>query len=443
MVKPNSGNLTALQECERQFKALTSRFISSLDSSSLISRWVIAHSGGLDSQLLLHLACQVLPRNQIVVLHINHNLQVESDGWSKFSKKQAEVNGVAHHLVSVTPNNSSEVAARDARYAAFNDFVVEGDCVLVGHHADDQAETLLFRWLRGAGLTGLKGMPRQRELGQGYLLRPLLYCSRKQLEQAATEIDLEFIQDPSNDSIDYDRNFLRHKVLPGLKLRWPQLLSRWQKNADLVAKSESLLNHYLDRDLSQCLTTNRQLNLDVWGLLIEIKRPELIRRWVYNEIGFLLNEWQLEKIQQDVIQAQSDANPIYSIQEHSLRRFRNHLYIVSPSSELLDNVEISEAGRWTLGDGELIIELTKPLQKSLKLQRRKGGERCIPHGQQHSKSVKKLLQEADLPPWVKADWPLIFQGETLVAVPGICVCDGWDKESSGFSLLWRPLSLSD
>ncbi|WP_415889308.1 tRNA lysidine(34) synthetase TilS [Neptuniibacter sp. SY11_33] len=442
-MNPNSGNLTALQECERQFKALTSRFISSLDSSSLISRWVIAHSGGLDSQLLLHLACQVLPRNQIVVLHINHNLQVESDGWSKFSKKQAEVNGVAHHLVSVTPNNSSEVAARDARYAAFNDFVVEGDCVLVGHHADDQAETLLFRWLRGAGLTGLKGMPGQRELGQGYLLRPLLYCSRKQLEQAATEIDLEFIQDPSNDSIEYDRNFLRHKVLPELKLRWPQLLSRWQKNADLVAKSESLLNHYLDQDLSQCLTANRQLNLDVWGLLIEIKRPELIRRWVYNEIGFLLNEWQLEQIQQDVIQAQSDANPIYSIQEHSLRRFRNHLYIVSPSSELLDNVEISEAGRWALGDGELIIELTKPLQKSLKLQRRKGGERCIPHGRQHSKSVKKLLQEADLPPWVKVDWPLIFQGETVVAVPGICVCDGWDKESSGFSLLWRPLSLSD
>lgn len=443
MVKPNTGNLTALQECERQFQALTSRFISSLDSSSLISRWVIAHSGGLDSQLLLYLACKVLPRSQIVVLHINHNLQVDADSWSTFSERQAELNGVVHYSVSVTPDNSSEVAARDARYAAFNNFVIEGDCVLFGHHADDQAETLLFRWLRGAGLTGLKGMPEQREMGRGYLLRPLLYCSRKQLEQAVTEIGLEFIQDPSNDSIDYDRNFLRHKVLPELKLRWPQLLSRWQKNADLVAKSESLLNHYLDQDLRQCLTANRQLNLDVWGLLIEMKRSELIRRWVYNEIGFLLNEQQLEQIQQDVIQAQSDANPIYSIQEYSLRRFRNHLYIVSPSSELLDNVEISEAGCWELGDGELTIEFAKPLQKSLTLQRRKGGERCVPHGHAHSKSVKKLLQEADLPPWEKACWPLIFQGETVVAVPGICVCDGWDKESSGFSLLWRPLSLSD
>ncbi|WP_415892566.1 tRNA lysidine(34) synthetase TilS [Neptuniibacter sp. PT8_73] len=442
-MKPNTGNLTALQECERQFKALTSRFISSLDSSSSISRWVIAHSGGLDSQLLLHLACKVLPRSQIVVLHINHNLQVEADSWSTFSERQAELHGVVHHLVSVIPNNSSEVAARDARYAAFNNFVVEGDCVLFGHHADDQAETLLFRWLRGTGLTGLKGMPEQRDLGQGYLLRPLLYCSRKQLEQAATAIDLEFIQDPSNDSIDYDRNFLRHKVLPELKQRWPQLLARWQKNADLVTKSESLLNHYLDQDLSQCLVTKKQLNLAVWGNLAEVKRLDLIRRWVYNEVGFLLNEQQLKQIQQDVIQAQSDANPIYSIQEHSLRRFRNHLYIVSPSYELLDNVEISEAGCWVLGDGELTIELAKPLQKPLMLRRRKGGERCVPHGQVLSKSVKKLLQEADLPPWVKSDWPLIFQGETVVAVPGICVCNGWDKESSGFSLLWRPLSLSD
>lgn len=443
MVKPNTGKLTVLQECERQFQALTSRFISSLNSSSSISRWVIAHSGGLDSQLLLYLACKVLPRSQIVVLHINHNLQVEADSWSEFSQRQAELCGVVHHSVSVTPNNASEVAARDARYAVFNDFVCEDDCVLFGHHADDQAETLLFRWLRGSGLKGLKGMPEQRELGQGYLLRPLLYCSRKQLEQAVAEIDLEFIQDPSNDSIDYDRNFLRHKILPELKLRWPQLLSRWQKNADLMAKSESLLNHYLDQDLSQCLTSKRQLNLDAWGLLVELKRPELIRRWIYGEIGILLNERQLEQIQQDVVQAQSGANPVYSIQEHLLRRFRNHLYLVSPSSELLDNVEIFETGCWMLGDGELTIELAKPLRKPLTLRRRKGGERCVPHGQAHSKSVKKLLQEADLPPWVKADWPLIFQGETVVAVPGICVCEGWDKESSGFSLLWRPFSLSD
>jgi len=443
VVKPNTGNFTALQECERQFQALTSRFISSLDSSSLISRWVIAHSGGLDSQLLLHLACQVLPRSQIVVLHINHNLQVEADSWSSFSKKQAELNGVLHHSVSVTPESSSEVAARDARYAAFNDFVAEGDCVLFGHHADDQAETLLFRWLRGSGLTGLKGMPEQRELGQGYLLRPLLYCSRKQLERAVAEIDLEYIQDPSNDSTDYDRNFLRHKVIPELKQRWPQLLSRWQKNVDLVAKSEALLNYYLDQDLSQCLTTKKQLNLDVWHRYAEVKRLELIRRWVHNEIGNLLNEQQLEQIQQDVVLAQADANPIYSIQEHSLRRYRNQLHIVPHCSELLDNIEISKSGSWALGDGELIIELAKQLQEPLTLKRRKGGERCIPKGQKHSKSVKKLLQEADLPPWAKADWPLIFQGETVVAVPGICVCDGWDKESSGFSLLWCPFSLSD
>lgn len=97
-------------------------------------------------------------------------------------------------------------------------------------------------------------------------------------------------------------------------------------------------------------------------------------------------------------------------------------------------------------DGELRIGADSRGLKTLKgitMQRRKVGERCRPYGRGGSVSVKKLLQEAGVLPWQRTDWPLLYSGEEVVAVPGICVCEGWYSENAGFSVLWCPFSLSD
>jgi len=443
VVKPNKGDTTALQECECQFQALTSSFLSTYPQTALPSRWLIAHSGGLDSQLLLHLACTFLPLEQIVVLHVNHQLQTESEAWADFSQQQAANYGVAFERFDVALKNSSEVAARDARYQAFESFIQAGDCLLFGHHADDQAETLLFRWLRGSGIKGLQGMPLRRPLGSGVLLRPLLYCSKQQLQQAVIQLDLPYVDDPSNAQLDYDRNFLRHKILPELKSRWPNLLQRWQKNADLAASSDRLLALYLEQDLQNCLGEQGQLKIARWQQLDELKRPEVLRHWLYQHQQLLLNANQLAQIEKDVILAQVDANPVYELTGCSLRRFQNALYLVPALNDYRESISIDRLGSYDLGDGELELVGPNAPAARLHLKRRKGGETCRPKGRNRSIAVKKLLQEAAISPWLRGRWPLIYQGETIVAVPGVCVCDGWDKESAGFSLLWRPLSLSD
>lgn len=443
VVRPNKGVATVLQECECQFRALTSHFVSTYPQFTASSRWLIAHSGGLDSQLLLHFACQFLPRKQIVVVHVNHQLQTDSEVWADFSQQQAANYGVAFKRFDVALKNSSEVAARDARYQTFESIIQTGDCLLFGHHADDQAETLLFRWLRGSGIKGLKGMPLRRRLGAGVLLRPLLYCSKQQLQQVVAELDLPYVDDPSNTQLDYDRNFLRHKVLPELKNRWPNLLPRWQKNADLAASSDRLLTLYLEQDLQTCLGEQGQLKIACWQELDRLKQPEILRHWLYQRQQLLLNSSQLAQIEKDVVLAQVGANPVYELTGCSLRRFQNALYLVPSLKDFCESLSISQVGAYNLGDGELELVGPEALTVGLHLKRRKGGETCRPKGRNCSIAVKKLLQEAVIPPWLRDRWPLIYQGETLVAVPGVCVCEGWDKESSGFSLLWRPLSLSD
>ena len=444
-VKSNPEAVAVLKKCERQFKnALT------VVSSSDIERFLIAHSGGLDSQVLLVLASRLLPSSKIHVVHINHHLQNEADSWAAFSCAQATMLSLAHEVVDVFPENSSENAARDARYTAFEQVIRARDLLLMGHHADDQAETLLFRMLRGAGLLGLSGMAAMRSLGEGALFRPLLKLSRAELEQVADLLELEYIDDPSNQDESYDRNYLRHRVMPLLKQRWPHVLTQWQKSAELMAESHSLLESYLESDLLGCTDQRGCLDLQKLEGFEPQKRRALLRHWIYVKTGIRINQDQLQVIFTDVVLAKVDANPVYILGGYKLRRFLGALYLdrddLSLPNFLCDGLPVVREGEYDLGEGTLYISAATMGLKSLSdvvVKRRKGGERCRPQGKKHSVSVKKLLQEAAIPPWYREHWPLLYVGDQLVAVPSICICEGWYSEKSGFSVLWCSFSLSE
>ncbi|WP_037045475.1 tRNA lysidine(34) synthetase TilS, partial [Pseudomonas sp. BAY1663] len=142
-----------------------------------------------------------------------------------------------------------ERAAREARYAAFADCLGEGELLLTAQHRDDQAETLLFRLLRGAGVRGLAAMPAERGLGRGRLLRPLLDISRAQLEAYAHSHGLDWIEDPSNRSLDHSRNYLRQRVMPELRQRWPRAAASMARTAAHMAEAQVLLDELAVQDL--------------------------------------------------------------------------------------------------------------------------------------------------------------------------------------------------
>ncbi|MEX2367214.1 MAG: tRNA lysidine(34) synthetase TilS, partial [Pseudohongiellaceae bacterium] len=198
--------------------------------------WV-AYSGGMDSHVLLHLMVRLLPSQErrLRALHINHGISPHAADWQSHCQQTCSDLGIPFQAVSVSLDadgtDSLETRARKARYRVFADRLGPGDYLFLAHHLDDQIETMLFRLLRGTGLKGLAGMPVSRPLGAGQLYRPLLALARDELEQYAIEHRLQWIEDDSNARADYDRNYLRLKVLPLLEKRWPGYKNNWLRTA--------------------------------------------------------------------------------------------------------------------------------------------------------------------------------------------------------------------
>ena len=213
--------------------------------------WHIAFSGGLDSTVLLHLLANTehLPPHKAI--HIHHGLQAAADAWPSHCQSICDRLGVPLHVmhVQVQPGASLERAAREARYQAFAEVVGAGEVLLTGQHRDDQAETLLFRLLRGAGVRGLAAIPMHRPLANGHLVRPLLDASRAELEAYAHEHQLTWIEDPSNADPRFSRNYLRHRVFPLLTERWPQAVSSLARTAEHLSEAQGLLDELAQMDL--------------------------------------------------------------------------------------------------------------------------------------------------------------------------------------------------
>jgi tRNA(Ile)-lysidine synthase len=172
--------------------------------------WWVAFSGGLDSTVLLHMLVWLAHRHELPVIraiHVHHGLQAAGDHWPAHCQAVCDGLGIPLQVVrvKVLPGASMERAAREARYEALSGCLSEGDLLLTGQHRDDQAETVLFRLLRGAGVRGLAAMPVERPLGLGRLLRPLLGVSRAELEAYARRNALRWVEDPSNQDHDYSR----------------------------------------------------------------------------------------------------------------------------------------------------------------------------------------------------------------------------------------------
>ena len=181
-------------------------------------RLFVAYSGGLDSTVLLHVAVSL--GLGPTAIHINHGLHAQSDAWQRHCAEVCGRLGIGIETRRVEAAGG-EAGFREARYAAFDELIGDGDLLLLGHHRNDQAETVLMRLMQGREPLA---MPRTRRLrGGGRTLKPWLALTRDRLARHAQSKTLDWIEDPSNAESTFDRNFLRHHVLPALAERWPDV----------------------------------------------------------------------------------------------------------------------------------------------------------------------------------------------------------------------------
>ncbi len=385
--------------------------------------WV-GFSGGLDSRLLLELASELLPRDSLRALHVNHAMQADADRWEAFCADTAARLGVAFssHRVTLQSGVNREAAAREARYEVFKTCLGAGELLLLAHHADDQAETLLLRLMRGSGLRGLGAMPVGRPLGRGQLLRPLLSYSRQALELMARERSLQWIEDPSNQDVRLRRNFLRREILPRLKAQWQQAAVQIAEAATGLQQAQLLLDEYAALLISQLEPREEiggsSLTLAHFNSLSEIQR-HLVLRYQLAASAVYPERSPLDEAVRQLALAGPEHHILFDFQGRELRAYAGRLYLL----QALRQPRPDEAYTWD-GQKALVIPGIGQLEPwcagEFQVRFRRGGESYTAKLQSSSHRLKDYFQEARVPPWVRERSPLIYLEEELVAVAGLC-----------------------
>jgi len=398
-------------------------------------RWVVAFSGGLDSMVLLH-ALSLLAANSerpngipLTAIHINHQLHSNAAAWSAQCASLAKALGVECRSidVSIDPKaaNGLEAAAREARYAALRTQIRSGDWLFSAHHRDDQAETLLLNLVRGSGPAGIAGIGAALALGDAWLVRPLLNIDQSALQDYASAHALQWIDDPSNTDRRFDRNFLRHEIVPVLRSRWPDIATRLQRSAGHAGEAAQLLSELGRIDLDALGADSRRVPIDGLVTLSSARQRNLIRCALRDRGLSMPSAVVLNRVLSEVIPAREDAQPLVEWPGGAVRRYRDHLYLLT--DKLAPRIEESafsaDAAILGPGLGRLALERNAELglsdaaiERGLRVCPRLGGERFTPMGQRHTKKLKKLLQDEGVVPWMRDRLPLIYAGNDLVAV---------------------------
>ncbi len=426
---------------------------------------LVGLSGGLDSTVLLHaLAQRRADFESLRALHVHHGLLPEADGWSEHCQRLCADLAVELRVHNVSVDRDSgqglEAAARDARHGAFATELREGESLVLAHHRDDQAETVLLRLLRGSGSGGLAAMRSERFIGAHALLRPLLGLGRAELQEYALSHALSWCEDPSNADTGPDRNFLRHRVLPLLAQRWPQAGSALARSANLLEEDDVLLDAEAARRLD-ALVQDEETSLDASGLLLlePAWRARVLRLWL-ERLGLPpLVADAPAIISRQVLGAEPDRVALYRWSGAELKRWRGCLVASLEDAQSDAEVSLRWDGMAALAfprggqleflrpDATPAISLDEGGFGDCRVASRVGGERIRLPGRNHHHLLKHLLQEAQVPPWERQRIPLLFAGDGELLAAGDVVIgarlQAW-CQPLGLSLHWqRPTPMDN
>jgi tRNA(Ile)-lysidine synthase len=464
------------------------------------ARLVAGLSGGADSIVLLDClqrAARKL-RFRLSALHVNHQLSPNAGRWAAFCRSLCRSRGIPFESVKVLVGRRGglEAAARAARYAVF----ARQDCdyIVLAHHGDDQVETLLLQLLRGAGVKGLAAMPFLRDEGGGRraegksrksgssshpdglhpigrspartcagtsfetpgslphpsslkILRPMLDVTRREILDYARERGLKWIEDESNLDARFLRNFLRQEVLPAIERRFPAYRTTVARAARHQAEAAGLLDEMAAADGAGQIADG-SLAVQALRRLPRARARNLLRYFLDSHGLAMPGTERLEEALRQALAAKDDAKVSIELDGAYVRRFGGRLYVVDARSapagfsrrwDGKGCVDLPELGgtlelRRLKGRG---ISLARLRGAAVTVRLRQGGERIQPDCRRPRRSLKNLLQEARVPPWLRERMPLIFHGETLAWVPGIGVDCAFQagRGEAAVMPVWSPL----
>jgi tRNA(Ile)-lysidine synthase len=328
-----------------------------------------------------------------------------------------------------------EAAARRARYAAFAENVAEGEWLVLGHHRDDQVETVLLKLLRGAGPEGLGGMRALRPFARGQLWRPLLETSRASLSGYLAENALPCIDDPANADPRFARNVLRREILPRIAAHWPHADASILHAAQLCRTAADYIDAAAQTPLANLRREGDTLDVVGWLALPEALRAPVLDAWLRPRGFSVPPDAARAELAKQAANASQDSTPVIAWPGTEVRIWDGRLHATPPLASLAAAWQAQWNGApLTLPAdcGELRLKSIKPssthttsasLDPPLTVRFRKGGERIKPAGDPHTRELRDLFQQARLPPWLRVRCPLMYENDALVAV-----ADLWTSE---------------
>lgn len=403
------------------------QLLQSLHSMPEAQSYMVGFSGGADSTALLHALVSIQEQlaKPVRAVHVNHALQPQADAWQKHCEDLCQLWSVDFTGLDVMLEGNGkglEAEARELRYAAMQTLLRPGECLLTAHHADDQAETLLLNLLRGSGVDGLSAMPKQKRLGNHWLLRPMLDVTGQSLRDYLQAHKIDWLEDPSNTTSDQDRNFIRLEVLPLLESRFRGTTQRLLRTQQSVAESRGLLESMADQYLHSELPHVQVLNVNHAMLNSPALFKLVIRRWLANTGVAAMPGRRLNDLYLQMSEAGTDHDIAIRWADCLIRVHQNQLFMHSGA-----DIPACKPLSWPEGQPNLILgnglgQLTFHSSDS----KRPAGDISVTNRQlspglslaktDFHQSLKNLFQSAHIPAWLRDSIPLTLIDNELVAV---------------------------
>lgn len=458
---------------QQQFRQRLIAQTQTLDQTSQDTTFVLACSGGMDSMLLLYLFADLtseqLNHYRLKVISIDHQLQADSAKWSNLVLQHCEKLAVPCKVIQVDVQEGNlESQARKARYHAFENELQENDVLILGHHQQDQAETLLMRLFQGAGVRGLSAMQEwhtrsiqslnSSDIKNYFIWRPLLSLSKKQIKQWAKQwsgqLGFDYVNDPMNHDDEFDRVWYRQQLLPLIEQRIPHAQDSLSRTAILMQDANQILQEVLAQDIQYCVDDEGCLNISNLKTLSKPRQRQLLSAWMQADENYRPPLAMVERLNGEVIDAREDANSVlhwsnlyfmryeYAIYRYTAQQWQSiqqpiqptkikfslhHVVKLAGQSFKINPVENEQDG--------LKLDL---LNQTLMLNPRQGGEKIRLNGRKDHRFLKKMLQEAKIAPWFRHQTQILMYHNVPLGVftpLGFWLADSEFVEPNG----WLPI----
>lgn len=412
---------------------MLTKFIKKIQTYKIL----LAYSGGIDSTFLLYQFLNFKKKNnkfEFRTIHINHQLHLNSKKWSEHCKNVCKKHKIPIVIkkINIKKSGNIEEQSRKFRYAEIYKALNPNERIVTGHNLNDQCENIFLALKRGSGITGLSGMSYIQDTQQNKkkIIRPLLTVSRENIKKWMINSNISWIEDSSNHDIYHDRNFLRHKIIPKLKQRWPYFEKNCAKSIQILNEEKKILKNFTKKILKQHLISNSILNIST----LKYKKKELfkiiLRNWITLNQNIIPSFKIINEIYKQTLFSKIDSQPKIKIKNYQIQKYKNYIYLNKkiPNIENLiliwKNIEKNLLLPYKLGyitKNNFGTEIPYPQKNEIINIRFFTKKKFILNKNSKRTTLKKIFKINYLAPWYRQKTPLIFYNNNFICALGLCI----------------------